>query len=180
MLYLLPRLPALPELLDHSFYSPLLFPLGLRPKLEMGRLDLVAVGVHALPHIENFGLAVEVEMQSFLEELRDLSKPLPRGRLVRCNNDDVVGVARVELRPEEADAELIELVEGDVCEVLGAYVPEGYARFTFRARVDNLAKKPIKAEEVFVEIRVLFLELLEPLRDPTHRFYGPRGRKYRT
>ena len=99
----------------------------------MGRLDLVAVGVHTLPQIEYFGLAVEVEMQPFLDELPDLSKPLPRGLFVRRNNDGVVGVARVELRSEEADAELIELIEGDVCEVLGAHVPEGYARLTFRA-----------------------------------------------
>lgn len=35
----------------------------------MGRLDLVAVGVHTLPQIEYFGLAVEVEMQPFLDEL---------------------------------------------------------------------------------------------------------------
>ncbi len=57
----------------------------------MGRLDLVAVGVYALPHIEYFGLAVEVEMQPFLDELPDLSKPLPRGLFVRRDYDDVVG-----------------------------------------------------------------------------------------
>ena len=148
LLHLLARLLTLPELLDHGLHSPLLFPLGLGAKLEVGRLDLVAVGVHTLPHIEYFGLAVEVEMQFVLDEPLDLSKPLPRGLFVRRKYDGVVGVARTELRSEEADAELIELVEGDVCEVLGAHVPEGYARLTFRARVDHFAKKPIKAEEV--------------------------------
>lgn len=138
MLHLPPCLLALPKLRDHG-------------------LDLVAVGVHALPHIEYFGLAVEVEMQPFLDELLDLSKPLPRGLFVRRNNDGVVDVARVELRSEEADAKLIEFIEGDVCEVLGAHVPEGYARLTFRARVDHFAKKPIEAEEVFVELQVLLL-----------------------
>ena len=76
MLYLSPCLLALPELLDHGLHLPLLFPLGLGSELEMGRLDLVAVGVHALPHIEYFGLAVEVEMQPLLDELLDLSPSL--------------------------------------------------------------------------------------------------------
>ena len=133
MLYLPPRLLAFPELLDHGLDSPLLLLLGLGSKLEMGRLDFVAVGVHALPHIEYFGLAVEVEMQLSFDEPLDLSKPLPRGFFVRRNNDSVVGKACIELRSEEADAALIELVEGDVCEVLGAHVPEGYTCLTFRA-----------------------------------------------
>ena len=155
MLHLLARLLALPELLDHGLNPPLLLPLGLGAKLEMGRLDLVAVGVHALPHIEYFGLAVEVEMQFVLNELLDLRKPLPRGLFVRRNDDGVVGVSPIELCPEEADAELIELIEGDVCEVLGADVPQRDALLSFRAGVDHFAKKTIKAEEVFVTHRVL-------------------------
>ena len=85
MLYLLARLLALPELRDHGLYPPLLLPLGCGAELEMGRLDLVAVGVHTLPQIEYFGLAVEVEMQFLLDELPNLSKPLPRGLLGRRN-----------------------------------------------------------------------------------------------
>lgn len=76
MLYLLARLLALPELRDHGLHSPLLFPFGRRAELEMGRLDLVAVGVHALPRIEYFGLAVELEMQPFLDELPDLNRKI--------------------------------------------------------------------------------------------------------
>lgn len=133
MLYLPPCLLALPELRDHGLHLPLLFPLGLGSELEMGRLDLVAVGVHALPHIEYFGLAVEVEMQPLLNELLDLSKPLPRGLFARRNNDDVVHVPGVELRSEEADAILIDFVEHDVCEVLGADIPQRDARLSFRA-----------------------------------------------
>ncbi len=99
----------------------------------MGRLDLVAVGVHALPHWEYFGLAVEVEMQSFLDELLNFSKPLPRGLFARRNDDNVVHVPGVELRSEEADAKLIDFVEYDIREVLGADIPEGDARLSFWA-----------------------------------------------
>ena len=133
MLYLLARLLALPELRDHGLYPPLLLPLGCGAELEMGRLDLVAVGVHALPRIEYFGLAVEVEMQFLLDELPNLSKPLPRGLLGRRNNDDVVHVPSVELRSEEADAELIDFIEDDIREVLGADIPQGDACLSFRA-----------------------------------------------
>lgn len=34
-----------------------------------------------------------------------------------------------------------------------------------RARVNDFAKKPVKAEEVLVEFRVLLPQLLEPLRN---------------
>ena len=74
----------------------------------MGCLDPVAVGVHTLPQIEYLGLAVEVEMQPFLDEPPDLSKPLPRGLLAR-RNDDVVHVPGIELYSEEADEVFIEL-----------------------------------------------------------------------
>lgn len=133
MLYLLARLLALPELRDHGLYSPLLPPLGRGTELEMGRLDLVAVGVHTLPQIEYFGLAVEVEMQPFLDELPDLSKPLPRGLFARRNDDDVVHVPGIEFYSEEADAILIDFVEHDVREVLRADIPQGDARLSLRA-----------------------------------------------
>ena len=155
MLYLLARLLALPELRDHGLYPPLLLPLGLRPKLQVRGFNFVAVGVHALPQIEYFRLAVEIKMQLVFDELLDLRKPLPRGLFVRRNDDGVVGVSPIELCPEEADAELIELIEGNICEVLGADIPQGDALFSFRAGVDHFAKKAIKAEEVFVTLRVL-------------------------
>ena len=94
-------------------------------------------------------------MQFLLDELPNLSKPLPRGLLGRRNNDDVVHVPSVELRSEEADAELIDFIEDDIREVLGADIPQGDALFSFRAGVDHFAKKAIKAEEVFVTLRVL-------------------------
>ena len=164
MLHLLARLLALPELLDHGLHPPLLLPLGLGAKLEVGRLDLVAVGVHALPQIEYFRLAVEIEVQLVFDKLLDLCKPFPRGLFVRRDDDGVVSVSPIELCPEETDAELIELIEGDVCEVLGADVPQRDALLSFRAGVDHFAKKTIKAEEVFITLRVLLSQLLEPLR----------------
>ena len=38
----------------------------------MRRFDFEAVGVHALPHIENLGLLVGLKVQSLLEEHLDL------------------------------------------------------------------------------------------------------------
>ena len=146
MLYLLARLLALPQLRNHSLDPSLLLPLGLRPKLQVRGFNFVAVGVR---------LAVEIKMQLVFDELLDLRKPLPRGLFVRRNDDGVVGVSPIELCPEEADAELIELIEGNICEVLGADIPQGDALFSFRAGVDHFAKKAIKAEEVFVTLRVL-------------------------
>lgn len=129
----------------------------------MRSLDFEAVGIHALPHIENLGFVVGIQVKPLLEEHLDFCQPLPGDLLVRRDNDDVVHVSRVELNAEEADAELIELVEVDVCEVLGGDIPEGDAGLSFRAGVDHLAKKPVKPEEVLVKVWVLLPELLEPL-----------------
>ena len=127
--------------------------------------DLEAVGVHALPHIENLGLLVGLKVEPLLEERLDLCQPLAGNLLARRDDYDVIHVPSVVFRPEEADTHLIELVEEDIGKVLGADVPERDACLAFRAGVDHLAKKPIKPKEVLVEIGVLLLELLEPLRD---------------
>ena len=68
MLYLLARLLALPQLRNHSLDPSLLLPLGLRPKLQVRGFNFVAVGVHALPQIEYFRLAVEIKMQLVFDE----------------------------------------------------------------------------------------------------------------
>ncbi|MPM39048.1 hypothetical protein SDC9_85679 [bioreactor metagenome] len=94
-------------------------------------------------------------MESLGEELLDLREPLLGGCLIRRDDDDIVHIPGVELRFQVADAILIELVEVDVGEVLGADVPEGDARFSFWARVNHFAKKPIELEEVLVFLRVL-------------------------
>ncbi|MPN22891.1 hypothetical protein SDC9_170276 [bioreactor metagenome] len=99
----------------------------------MRGLDLEAVGVHALPHIENFGLAVGLKVEPLIEEYLDLCKPLSGDLLARRDDDDIVHIPRIERCSEIADAKLIELVEVDVGEVLGADVPEWYARIAFRA-----------------------------------------------
>ena len=99
-----------------------------------------------------------------MEEYLDFRQPFPGGLLVRRNDDDVVHVPGVELRAEKADAKLIELVEVDVREVLGADIPERDARLALRRAVDHFAKKPIEAEEILIGLRAFLLELLEPLR----------------
>ncbi len=72
-------------------------------------------------------------MQRVLDELLDLSKPPPRGLFIRRVYYGVVGIARIELYSEEADAELIELIEDDIREVLGADVPQWNACLPLRA-----------------------------------------------
>lgn len=119
----------------------------------MGGLDFEAVGVHALPHIENLCLFVGVKVKPLAEEYLDFRQPLPGGLLVRRNDDDVVHVPGVELRAEKADTKLIELVEVDVREVLGADIPERDARLALRRAVDHFAKKPIEAEEILIGLR---------------------------
>ena len=153
------------KLLNHRLNAPLLLALGLGSEKEVRRFDFEAVGVHALPHIENLGLLVGLKVEPLLEEYLDLCQPLPGDLLVRRDDDDVVHVPSVEFSTEEADAILVELVEVDVGEVLGADIPEGYAGLAFRARVDHFAKKPVEPKEVLVLVGVLLFELLEPLRD---------------
>ena len=99
-----------------------------------------------------------------MEELLDLCQPLPGDLFARRNDDDVVHVPGVELRPEEADTKLIELVEVDVREVLGADIPEWDASLSLRRAINHFAKKPVKPKEIPVHVGVLLLELLEPLR----------------
>ena len=156
---------ALPELLDHSLDAPLLPAFGLGSEKEVRCFDLEAVGVHALPHIENLGLLVGLKVEPFLKEYLDLCQPLPGDLLVRRDDNDVVHVPSIELCTKEADAILIELVEVDVGKVLGADVSEGDACLAFRARVNHFAKKPVKPKKVLILIGILFSELLEPLRD---------------
>ena len=47
-------------------------PFRLGTEKQMRRFDFEAVGVHALPHIENLGLLVGLKVQSLLEEHLDL------------------------------------------------------------------------------------------------------------
>ncbi|MPN18367.1 hypothetical protein SDC9_165727 [bioreactor metagenome] len=105
----------------------------------MCRLDLESVGVHTLPNGENLGLLIGLKVETLEEEVLDLCQPFPGDLPARCNDDDVVHVPGVELCSEEANAELVELVEVDVGEVLGADVPESYAALSFRGGVDRFA-----------------------------------------
>ena len=63
---------ALLQLLHHPLDAPLLPPFRLGTEKQMRRFDFEAVGVHALPHIENLGLLVGLKVQSLLEEHLDL------------------------------------------------------------------------------------------------------------
>ena len=124
-----------------------------------------------------------------MEELLDLCQPLPGDLFARRNDDDVVHVPGVELRPEEADTKLIELVEVDVREVLGADIPEWDASLSLRRAINHFAKKPVKPKEIPVHVGALLLELLEPLRKDfleqvavdrvVDYFLIRRGRKWR-
>lgn len=131
----------------------------------MRRLDLKAVGIHALPHIENLGFLVGFKVEPFMEKHLDFCQPLPGDLLVRRNDDNIVHVPRIEFSTKEADAKLIELIKVNVGEVLGTDIPKRYAGIAFRTRINHFAKKPIKPKKILVLIRIFLPQLLEPLRD---------------
>ncbi len=92
-----------------------------------------AISIDALPQRVNLSLFIGVEMKALIKEIDNLQKPLSRLFTSWCDKDNVIHIPGVVFNSEIADAELIDFIKINICEVLRTHIPERYSALSLGA-----------------------------------------------